>query len=100
MRLPNMTTRRLLITIAGLGLFLGSLIEEGRRRAAYSERFNYHLQQMEGAGGPYTMFHETPRESQEHLIRSWIYHAMMWQKYRDALSFPFRYVEPDPPEPN
>jgi hypothetical protein len=99
MRPPRMTSRRTLVVIA---LFFGAIravIAEGSRREVYTERYHYHLQQMEGSGGPYTFFHESPKASQEHLIRSWIYHAVMSKKYEDALSIPFRYVEPDPPEP-
>ncbi len=94
-----MTTRRLLLIVAGLGVLIGGVIAERRRRGAYTERLNYHRQQMEGASGPYTMFHQIPKADQEHLIRAWIHHARMWQKYQEALSIPFHYVAHDPPEP-
>ena len=61
---------------------------------AYYERINYHAGQLEGSNGPYDMFHQLSRSDQDWLIRTWIYHARMYQKYHDALPIPFCYVEP------
>jgi hypothetical protein len=96
----RLTVWRLLAVVAGVGALAGGGIAEGRRRQAYFERLDYHLQQMEGAGGPYGMFHQLPPDAKERLVRAWVYHARMWQRYKDALAIPFRYLPPDPPEPD
>jgi hypothetical protein len=69
---------------------------EGWRRSASFERLRYHAQQLERSSGPLGLFRQLPTSDQDLLIRAWIDHAAMRQKYQNALPIPLRYVEPDP----
>ena len=86
----RLSVRSSMIAVMGVALLLGAGLAEVRRRSEYRERLDYHLQQLEGC--PPTpgrsLFWELPRESQAHLIRSWMYHSMMYQKDDTALPIP------------
>jgi hypothetical protein len=102
MRIPQfrLSIRHLMIGVGVFGLLLGGLIMEMRRRRDYQERSNDHLQQLEGCPPSPSkgFFFQLPRETQSQLIKSWVYHAMMWEKYQTALKIPFYFLPDEAPE--
>ncbi len=94
----RLSIRFLLAAIAVIATATAILIAEARRRHEYWDRYNYHLQQLEGSSPPLAMgfFNQLPEETQARYIKGWIYHSAMAEKYKTALSVPLFFVPPDP----
>jgi hypothetical protein len=107
MRLPRMTTRRMMIAVIAVALAMAWVrIELGRRRSRYLELAAYHakegslIHQSRGRGAlpsfwfrfeGTTVFNITPSEV--------AYRARMKHKYEYAAAHPWLPVAPDPPVP-
>jgi hypothetical protein len=87
MRLPRLTTRRLLVLVAVVGIVLGAGQELRRRSARYREISNRHFAAL-GFEGSGSVWEPAPR-----------WHSAMWKKYDRLARYPWLPVEPDPPPP-
>jgi hypothetical protein len=89
MKLPRITTRRLMLAVALVGLGLGSIAELHRRSVAFDRLSKYHILTA-GNLHPPRRHGPIPRAD---------WHARMGAKYRAAAERPWLPVEADPPEP-
>jgi hypothetical protein len=99
---PRFTVRRLMVAVAVVGMVLGSGVEVVRRWLLFRERAAQHAQLvMRGmCNNPMTgttVPDFTPAEIE--ALRQSEYHRRLYLKYRDAASYPWLPVAPDPPEP-
>ena len=95
MNRPRLTIRRLMYTVAALGVVMG-LDGMRRRREEYSARVAYHAREYRerlrppaGAGMPPAPI----------VMASARYHFKLAEKYGQAARYPWITVDPDPPEP-
>jgi hypothetical protein len=104
MRLPRMTTRRLMAAVAYLAIPLAFLIAMDRRVTRFVRAAEYHKEQVallgrlgreEHLGGGSVRGIAPPPKA----IRAREYHSRMAENYRHAARYPWLPVEPDPPEP-
>jgi hypothetical protein len=84
-----------LAVLIALGTLLVGIVIETRRRNDYRERFFFHYQNL---GPDYGFFCNLPRSKQLRMLALLQHHAAMAERYRMALSIPFFFVGPDPPE--
>ena len=94
MRLTRMTTRRLMIAVAVVGLLMGGIVGgvRLRRRREYLMGYYHHHHQM--AVMWISKGIETLDPRCQRLIA---YHGALARKYWYAARFPWLPVEPDPP---
>jgi hypothetical protein len=100
MHLPRMTTRRLMIAVAAIGLTLGGAVEVYRLAYRLRLRYDDFLDRAQWHSGIVFTWNagwrNTPSGATSRRIA---YHAAMAEKYRQAARRPWLPVEPDPPPP-
>jgi hypothetical protein len=90
MKLPRLTTLRLMILVAFAALALGLVEWMGRRSVAFRLKAREHEGTFKTLIGPNTTFPVSPATA---------HHRLMAEKYRLAARSPWLPVAPDPPEP-
>ena len=83
MRLPRLTTRRLMVLVAVAAILAAGAVEGERRRARFHELAVYYSWRL----------------LRSSTARHGAYFAMMRQKYLRAARYPWLPVPPDPPPP-
>lgn len=97
MRMPRLTTRRLMVAVAIAGVGLGWHHWMQLRAARLQARANWHFLQWRAICDPIP--------AQEVMKPGWMfppragYHFRMFMKYSNAADHPWLPMRPDPPEP-
>ena len=99
MKLPKVTTRRLMVAVAIVGLVLGALVYLGRRSSRFRQMSWVHERAMaDGATEAAKLKRRgDPRASLAYDRAN--FHQAMRLKYFHAARSPWLPVGPDPPEP-
>jgi hypothetical protein len=99
MKFPRLTIRRLMVTVAIVGIVLGPLVYLGRRSSRFKQMSWAHERAMsDGATEAAKLKRRGDPQSKLAYARA-DFHQAMWLKYFHAARSPWLPVEPDPPEP-
>ncbi len=99
MRLPRMTMRRWIVTVAAVGLALGPLLDTFRfLRNPYFDNPRY-IKLMRETDYRLEIAKAHSKEAVRSVGKKAVFHSMMEEKWRQAAFDHVSPVEPDPPEP-
>jgi len=106
MRLPRLTTRRLMALVMLLAFSMGAMVQMRRLRLSYQAQAARHsaLERSSRriasyAAGLRNVGLEPRGDGGAALGRRAAYHAAMRQKYERAARYPWLSIAPDPPPP-